>query len=208
MSGHSKPLIGSVFERKPGPSAPAPSLPQANGSKTGFPTAQHRSKSVFARNRAQQQPAASSSRDTVPPVVQQASGTNDLLPAEELDTDDWRVQMSEENQRRVSAMAEEEREQERREIEERFGKNIGDVLRRARMARESQEKQKRAAASSEGNVTLSRPDGGSGISMPFVSPGSFRTFQSKCCMRGTDPLKAVDVVPTGTLSHLPFLLYT
>lgn len=179
MSGHSKPLVGSVFERKPGPSAPAPSVPQPNGSKTGFPTAQHRSKSVFARNQARQQPAASSSRDAVPPVVQQASETNDLLPSEGLDTDDWRVRMNEENERRVGAMTEEEREQERREIEEKFGKNIGDVLRRVRMARESQEKQNKAAASLEGDLTPSRPDGDSGIAMPFVSSGSFRTFQSK-----------------------------
>jgi len=87
--------------------------------------------------------------------------------------------MSEENERRVGAMTEEEREQERREIEEKFGKNIGDVLRRVRMARESQEKQKKAAASLEGDLTPSRPDGDSGIAMPFVSSGSFRTFPSK-----------------------------
>jgi len=49
--------------------------------------------------------------------------------------------MSEENEKRVAAMTVEEREQERREIEEKFGKNIGDVLRRARMAREAHEKQ-------------------------------------------------------------------
>jgi hypothetical protein len=113
--------------------------------------------------------------------------------------------MSEENERRVGAMTEEEREQERREIEERFGKNIGDVLRRVRMARESQEKRKNAAAALlEGDPMPSRAGGGSGIAMPFVSPGS---FQSKCFMRGTDPLKAVGVVPTGTLPHLPFLLH-
>jgi hypothetical protein len=115
--------------------------------------------------------------------------------------------MSEENERRVGAMAEEEREQERREIEERFGKNIGDVLRRVRIAREIQEKQKKAAPSLEGDLMSSRSDGGSGIAMPLVSPGSSRTFQSKCYMRGTDPLKAVSIVPTRTPSHLPFLLH-
>jgi hypothetical protein len=35
-------------------------------------------------------------------------------------------------------MTEEEREQERREIVERFGANVGDVLRRARLARDKQ----------------------------------------------------------------------
>ena len=106
---------------------------------------------------------------------------NDLLPAEGLDTDDWRARMSEENEKRVGAMTEEEREHERREIEERYGKNIGDVLRRVRMARESLEKQKKAAASLEGDLTPSRPDGGSGIAVPFISPGSFRTSQNAIC---------------------------
>ena len=205
MPEHNKPLVGSVFERKPGPSAPIPSVPQANGSKTGFPTAQHRSKSVFSRNReARQQLAALSPRDGVPPIVQQASRTNDLLPPEELDTDDWRVRMSEEHERHVAAMTEEEREQERREIEERFGKNVSDVLRRARMARESHEKHKKAVVSLEGDPTPGHPDGGSGIAMPSVSPGS---FQIKCYMRGTDTLKAVRIVPTSTLPHLPSLLH-
>jgi hypothetical protein len=205
MSGHSKPLIGSVYERKPVPSASAPSAPQATGSKTGFPTAQHRSKSVFSRNReAQQQPATLPSRASVPPAVQQASRTKALGPPEELDTDDWRVQMSEENERRVAAMTEEERTQERREIEEKFGKNIGDVLRKTRMARECREKQRKAVVSSDGDLAPSRPDGDSEIIMPAALPGS---YQSKCCVRGPDTQKIVCIVPTGTLPHLPFLLY-
>jgi hypothetical protein len=204
MSGHSKSLVGSVFERKPGPSAPAPPVPQANGSKTGFPTAQHRSKSVFARNReARQQPATPLSREAVPPVVQQASRTNDLLPSEELDADNWRMQMSEENERRVASMTEEEREQERRDIEERFGKNVGDVLRRARMARESHGKQKIVAGSLEGDLAQSQPEDNGGIAIPSTSPGS---FQFKYYMCGTDTPKAMRIVPTGTPSYFLCLL--
>jgi RNA polymerase II-associated protein 1 len=45
--------------------------------------------------------------------------------------------MEEENQRKVEAMTEEERETERKEILERFGPNIAEVLRKARAARES-----------------------------------------------------------------------
>jgi hypothetical protein len=67
--------------------------------------------------------------------------------------------MSEENERRVAAMTEEEREQERGQIRENFGKNIGEVLRKARMAREAHEKQKKTAASLEGER---------------ISPGSFK----------------------------------
>ena len=175
MSERVKPLIGSVFERQSGPSAPAPSLSQSIGSKTGFPTAQHRTKSVFARNREERQkPAALPSRDSVPPVVQQTSRTTELKPEEDPDTDDWRARMSEENDRRVAAMTEEEREQERREIEEKFGKNIGEVLRNARMARESHEKQKNVVASLEGDLAPSLPDRGSKITMPSVPPGSFQ----------------------------------
>ena len=175
MSERIKPLIGSVFERQPGPSAPAPSVSQPIGSKTGFPTAQHRSKSVFTRNReARQQPSVPPPRDSVPPVVQPTSRTEEVRPEEELDTDDWRVRMSEENERRVAGMTEEEREQERREIEEKFGKDIGEVLRRARMARESHEKPKNAVASLEGDAAPSLPDGGSKTTMPSVPPGSFQ----------------------------------
>lgn len=172
MSERVKPLIGSVFERQPGPSAPAPSVSQSIGSKTGFPTAQHRSTSVFARNReARQQPAALPSRDSVPPVILQTSRTKEPRPEEEPDTDDWRVRMSKENERHVAAMTEEEREQERREIEEKFGKHIGEVLRRARMARESHEKQKNVVASLEG-----LPDRGSKTTMLSVPPGPFQVI--------------------------------
>ena len=94
----------------------------------------------------------------------------EVLPSEEPDTDAWRVQISQENERRVAAMTEEEREQERREIEEKFGKNIGEVLKRVRMAREANEKQKVAVASLEGDPG-SLPSGTSGKTTP--PPGSY-----------------------------------
>jgi RPAP1-like, N-terminal len=169
MSENGKPLVGSVFERKRGSSTSAPSAPKAIRSSTGFPTAEHRSKSVFARNRgAQQQSTALSSQAAVPPVVQLAPRTQELAPSKEPDTDDWRVRMSEENERRVAAMTEEEREQERREIEEKFGKNIGDVLRRARMAREAHASQTNAAASSLEGETSNR------VVPPSVPPGAYK----------------------------------
>ncbi|KAI9448928.1 hypothetical protein F5148DRAFT_1342358, partial [Russula earlei] len=67
-------------------------------------------------------------------------------------------------------MTEKERAQERREIEERFGKDVGDVLRRARMAREATE-QKRAVVSPEGGLVPSQADAGIGITIPSVTPG-------------------------------------
>jgi hypothetical protein len=74
--------------------------------------------------------------------------------------------MGEENERRVAAMTEEERAQERREIEEKFGKNIGDVLRRARMAREAHERQENAVDSLEGDTSNRIP--------PSVPPGAHK----------------------------------
>lgn len=174
MSQQGKPLVGSIFERKPSSSTSALSTPKATVSKTGFPTAQHQSKSVFARGReAQQQSAVVSSRAIEPPVVQPSLKKQGPTPSEGTNAGDWRVQMSEENEGRVAAMTEEEREEGRREIEEKFGKNIGDVLRRVRMAREADEMQKRAVASLERDLGRSLPDANSKIA-PSVPPGEYR----------------------------------
>jgi hypothetical protein len=81
--------------------------------------------------------------------------------------------MSEENESRVAAMSEEGREQERREIEEIFGKNIGDVLRRARLAREALEKRDKAAAPSKGDLVPSQPGATGKTTTPSVPPGPF-----------------------------------
>ena len=51
---------------------------------------------------------------------------------------DWRDRISKENEEIVASMDDAEREEERRQILERFGTNIGDVLKRARLAREQQ----------------------------------------------------------------------
>lgn len=142
-----KPLVGSVFERKPGSSMVSPSPPKSNESATSFPRALHRSKSLFARKRGTQQQSVIPSHTANPPVVQRAPRTQEQEP----DTDDWRVRMSEENERAVAAMTEEEREQERGEIREKFGKNIGDVLRKVRMAREAHEKQEKTVDALEGD---------------------------------------------------------
>ncbi|KAH9175655.1 hypothetical protein EDB89DRAFT_2241059 [Lactarius sanguifluus] len=139
MSAQAKPLVGSVFERQPRSSVSAPSTPKSVGSNKGFPMAQHRSESVFARSRkAQQQPGAQLLRATEPPVVQPAPIMQKYTPSKGSEDNDWRAQISEENERRVAAMTEHEREEERREIEERFGKNVGEVLQKARKAREDQ----------------------------------------------------------------------
>jgi hypothetical protein len=114
---HKSAIIGSVVERKPTSSF---STPKAAVTKTGFPTVQHISKSAFARNR-------DDLRRPVSRPVHPASSE----PA------DWRHQISKENEERVADMTEEQREEEIRQIQERFGTSIGDVLKRARLARET-----------------------------------------------------------------------
>jgi RNA polymerase II-associated protein 1 len=201
MSQHGRPLVGSIFERRPRTSVSAPSTPKAIGSKTGFPTAQHRSKSVFARNReveAQQQPVGVSSRVAGPPVVQPSLSGQGLLPSKQPDVGDWRAQMSEENERHIAAMTEEEREESRREIEEKFGKNIGDVLKRVRMAREVNEMQKKAVASLELDLAHS-PSNANSSTEPSAHSGT-HTRQYVLLTSSNTP-KAPRILPPGTLSH-------
>ncbi|KAJ7660981.1 hypothetical protein DFH06DRAFT_1326228 [Mycena polygramma] len=136
-STHPPPLVGAVFERAP---ASTPSTPFAPASKTGFPQAPHRSKkSAFQRVR--EAAGATSSlkpRDHVPVVVPSKREASRPSPSDEpptKDPDDWRAQMSRENELKVSAMTDEEREEERREILEKFGPGLGDVLKKVREAR-------------------------------------------------------------------------
>lgn len=122
-----KALIGSVVERKtPSWSSPPKSSVQSH---SGFPFAQHRSKSAFARNREKQRNHGSARPRDVPNVV--------LAPVQssseqESNSDNWRGQIGEENQRRVEAMTDEEREEEKRQIYEHFGPEIGSILKRAK----------------------------------------------------------------------------
>lgn len=60
--------------------------------------------------------------------------------------------MSEENERRVASMTEQEREEAQREIEEKFGKNIGEVLKRAKIARGADKGQTKPNASLEEDI--------------------------------------------------------
>ncbi len=138
MSRPSSSLIGSVVERKP--SSSAPTAPRLNGPRqTGFPAAQHRSKSAFSRARGEQGNLETLGRSQRAPVVSQSKPSPTPLSDNDSSTD-WRGQMEEENARRIENMTEEEREQERREILEKFGTGIGGVLQRARAAREGKGK--------------------------------------------------------------------
>ena len=122
---HKSAIVGSVVERRPTSSFSAPKASVTG--KTGFPTVQHRSKSAFARNRDDLRRSVSRPKDV--PIVLPTNVHSE--PA------DWRQQISKENEERVADMTEEQREEEIQQILERFGSSVGDVLKRARLARET-----------------------------------------------------------------------
>jgi hypothetical protein len=124
---HKSAIVGSVVERKPTSSFSTPKATVTG--KTGFPTVQHRSKSAFARNRDDLRRSVSRPKDV--PIVLPTNVPVSSEPA------DWRQQISKENEERVADMTEEQREEEIQQILERFGTSVGDVLKRARLARET-----------------------------------------------------------------------
>lgn len=142
-------LVGSIFERKS-----SSSLPPAvrTSGKTGFPVAQHRSKSAFARARDEQRKVESGSRLAQPPTITRLaekspavaakvveSGEDELKKAHVIAkaSEDWRQQMEKENQRRVDNMSPKELEAARKEILEQFGPEIAEILKQSRATREA-----------------------------------------------------------------------
>ncbi len=121
-----KSLIGSVVERKTSTwsNPPKPSA-QTN---LGFPSAQHRSKGAFARSKEKQRNHGTARLRDVPNIV----SASVQVPGQEANPNNWREQMDTENQRRVEAMTEEEREEGKKQIYERFGPEIGSILKRAK----------------------------------------------------------------------------
>ncbi|KAK0460031.1 uncharacterized protein EV420DRAFT_1534600 [Desarmillaria tabescens] len=136
-------LVGSVFERPPSLGLHRPPQPPTSG-KTGFPAAQHRSKSAFARRRDEERktdntlPRGAPTVVPIPKVLPFTPSTPVAHERQDEDVTDWREEISRQNQLKVQNMSAEERERERNEIYEKFGADIGDILRRARMAREKQ----------------------------------------------------------------------
>ncbi|KAF8993508.1 hypothetical protein BDQ17DRAFT_1368247 [Cyathus striatus] len=138
MSQSHSPIIGSVIERRPTSKV---TTPQLTSGKTGFPSVQHRSKSAFSKSR-QEIRKTGQIRPVVPPPIlprprsppTSPNGTGASPPRSE----DWREQISKENEERMAGMSPEEIEEEKRQILERFGSGIEDVLKRARQAREKQ----------------------------------------------------------------------
>ncbi|KAH7104002.1 hypothetical protein BKA62DRAFT_695308 [Auriculariales sp. MPI-PUGE-AT-0066] len=130
-------LIGNIVERKPGSLKPhAPSLTSAT-SQNGFPVAKHRSQSAFAKARQQ----ANASRPQQPPPVASSlppssSNGNDLSQTQPAQSDDWRTEMAQHNAATVEQMTDDQRQRAVSEIFDILGDGVGDLLKRAREARE------------------------------------------------------------------------
>jgi RNA polymerase II-associated protein 1 len=141
-SAHS--LVGSIVERFPNSSSLAPPKHLNAVAKTGFPPAQHRSKSVFSKSRKDSEGSgsttASASASFSSPLA------NVSLPSAH--TSDWRSQIHEENERRVAGMTEEEHARARAAILDHFGDGIGDVLNKVRGLRERREQEESRAQES------------------------------------------------------------
>ena len=165
---HKSSIVGSVVERKPTLSFSTPKA--AVTGKTGFPTVQHRSKSAFARTRDDLRKSVSRPKD--PPIV---LPTN-VRPASTQPAD-WRQQISKENEERVAGMTEEQREEEIRQILERFGTSVGDVLKRARLAR----KNKSATSKSPETIDAGGGRHSQGHSNPEFMIFSFLTSRNPRC---------------------------
>ncbi|KDQ62123.1 hypothetical protein JAAARDRAFT_30030 [Jaapia argillacea MUCL 33604] len=154
-------MIGSVVERSTG--SGTHSAPRNGGSgKTGFPSVQHRSKSAFARGR-EELKRKGTDRPTEVPIVKpsqaigQGGGEGNVtgkVPPQPASEEDWRRQIDEENKKRVESMTDEEREQERQDILEKFGSGVGDILRKAREARERKSRETEATPEAGPSSTI------------------------------------------------------
>jgi hypothetical protein len=144
-------LVGPVFERNPTPSSVStPKL--ANLVKSGFPVAQHRSKSAFARGRDLQKRGFIAKSSETPAVISTRESGVGADASDELQAHDWRRQISEENDQKVKSMSEEERVQATEEIFEQFGSGVGELFEKIAQAR----KRKAADTQSAGDIEQGR----------------------------------------------------
>jgi len=132
-------LIGSIVERAPAPAnahnaTSQTPFPVSADPKTGFPAATHRSqrqrKSAFRQNMEAARPLP---REAAIPIVQSVAGGGSEVG--------WRAMMEAENARKVANMTHQEREEELRAIQSKFGDmaELAEVLRRAKDLRSQAE---------------------------------------------------------------------
>lgn len=139
-------LLGEIKERQPG--SGSQSRPVSNTRfavpTTGFPVAQHRSKtpSAFAKARAQQQqsiqmdPDEQSRPPVIIPSVNPVAARNQPRGAVEGLDGDWKNQMQRKNDELLANMTEEEKEWEREALLAQFGTGLVDLVKKTKVRRE------------------------------------------------------------------------
>ncbi|CED82381.1 Uncharacterized conserved protein [Phaffia rhodozyma] len=148
-------MIGSIVEKPSSSPKPPLFVPPSAPTPGGFPRAAHRSKStsLFAQARSKPSP----SRQIQAPVVQSTipipPPPRSRYPLEshhdQSVSEERRIIESaqRENEERIAGMSLDEREQEARELVERFGGGLADLLRKRREAREAKENSNATSAS-------------------------------------------------------------
>lgn len=157
MATHERSPIGSVVERTTPRTPFVPSSRFTGTTRTGFPTAQHRSKSAFARARDEANLKgndAGSRRPGVSSVVSKQPQTRLSVTSETpivdpkpipTSTDALLRQIHEENAHKIAHMSEGEIKQEKHAILEQLGEGTGQLLRRVQEARRRKEAKEREA---------------------------------------------------------------
>lgn len=157
----SRSLIGDVFERNVAEKPVKAPATRGTANTNGFPSVQHRSKSAFAKAREARNGGPSSGRLTEIPVVQSTARAepdqSENVPSQLTSTNmmaglrptgDWKDHISRENERRVAAMTEQERELERAELLEQFGPGLDTMMRKIMENKENGVRRSRAGESS------------------------------------------------------------
>lgn len=190
-------IIKAIVERPSGSvSAPRPPQPPSlpSPSSSGFPAVPHRSQRK-PRTQTRQPSSAAEVASNVDAPHQDVSTTPERLaplsarvtdagpsrlPAADANLSEAervRREVDEENTRRVEAMTDEEREQEARELTERFGPGLLELMRKRRAAREAKE-QRPSSFSEAAAARTTRPV--SEARMPSSKPKVINTSSVTC----------------------------
>ena len=163
-----KPLVGAVFERNPTTAGCV--TPFTGSARNGFPVVQHRSNSVFGRTKEQKKVANAPSKSPHTVDLKRAPDLSSSLTHTNPDPSDWRQQMSEENQRRVENMTDEERERGISAIYEQLGSGARENMRKIIAAR------RRRGGQGDGQSLSDQPGKGADIIPPeILAPGAFNS---------------------------------
>ncbi|KAG9308507.1 hypothetical protein JVU11DRAFT_11851 [Chiua virens] len=221
MSTDDRSLLGSVFERTTlhPPSVSSSRFTPIPG--TGFPTAQHRFKSAFARARdgAISKGNGGVGRQNCASSIVSTQSIDDPKPVP-TNADALRRQIQEENARKIERMSDKEIEEERRSILDQMGDGTVELLKRVQAARWRKEQQEKEAVvkeqpiravqretedvSSDRNNEAHQTAGPDSDSIPIMaSPSPRRVSQGLAVRPSVLRVKSLDNITRPAPSPLP-----